>query len=61
MKGVKRQIKNELSAKNVKLISQYDMEMVRPINLQRRIMASRYIIYVKIIFNNDLNFFTNEW
>lgn len=29
MKGVKRQIKNELSAKNVKLISQYDMEMVR--------------------------------
>ena len=29
MKGVKRQIKNELSAENVELIAQYDMEMVR--------------------------------
>ncbi len=29
MKGIKKQIQNELSAENVELISQYDMEMVR--------------------------------
>ena len=29
MKGVERQIRNELSAENVELISRYDMEMVR--------------------------------
>lgn len=29
MKGVERQIQNELSVENVELISKYDMEMVR--------------------------------